>query len=270
MSLHVVAIINQKGGVGKSTATTNLGDELGALGLRVLVIDADPQGTTTEAMLAGVMPPHGLAEVLGFDGITARDAKVKAPNHRCDLLAARYAALRTRISELRTSPLDSQSAMLKLLVPIENDYDIVLVDCSPDLDVLTSAALVAATEVLVPTQPAREAAHGLGYLFGRIESARQFNKDLGRVGLAITMFNARLGFDQEFHQLLSADKRFDYHYTIRHTSGFKRGFDLGKPLSGIVRSDTERAAVGDLKAIAEEIAKSAGPKARAKAARGAA
>ena len=256
--MKIVAIVNQKGGVGKSTVTANLGPALAALGKRVLLVDLDPQGTTTEGCLGGAAHPIGTAEVLGYAAINevpllVREARVAAPNHGCDLLAASYAALRTQTSALRSSPLDAQTAVMRALVPVEDDYDFVLIDCSPDLDVLTSAALVAAHEVVVPMDPSREAAHGLGYLFGRIDAARTLNPDLASAGLVVTRYNARVKFDAELRALLEEDPRFAYVQTLRFTTAFKRAFDLGVPLRSIAKTDVEHGAVADLAAVAERL-----------------
>ncbi|MHB8139675.1 MAG: ParA family protein [Vulcanimicrobiaceae bacterium] len=256
--MKVVAIVNQKGGVGKSTLALNLAPALAALEQRVLVVDLDPQGTATEGFLGSAAHPVGTAEILGYGAVndvplSIREARVRAPKHGCDLVAAHYARLRTQTSALRASPLDAQTAVMRTLAEVESDYDVVLIDCSPDLDVLTSAALVAAHEVLVPSDPSREAAHGLGYLFGRIDVARSLNPDLAVAGLVITRYNARVRFDAELRDVLAADPRFGYVQTIRFTTAFKRAFDIGSPLRTIARTEVEHAAVADMAAIATRL-----------------
>ncbi|MGH7707875.1 MAG: ParA family protein, partial [Vulcanimicrobiaceae bacterium] len=140
-----IAVINQKGGVGKTTTTINLAAALAARGKRLLVVDADPQGTATTAMAPGA--EEGAAEILGYgSGVEAsvatlaRTLTIAAPAYGCDLLAANFDRLSHQEIALTSQPV-LMARFAELIEAV--DYDWVLFDCPPALRTLTTATMYA-------------------------------------------------------------------------------------------------------------------------------
>jgi chromosome partitioning protein len=186
----ILAITNQKGGVGKTTTSVNLSASLVATRRRVLLIDLDPQGNAT--MGSGVNK-HGLeftvCDVL-LGEAKAADVIVATGQAGYDLLPAN-ADLTVAEVNLMTQ-VQSEKRLLKALEPILDRYDYILIDCPPSLNMLTVNALVAANGVIIPMQCEYYALEGLSALLDTIEQIRStLNFDLGIEGLLRTMFDPR-------------------------------------------------------------------------------
>jgi chromosome partitioning protein len=192
---RIIAVTNQKGGVGKTTSCVNLAAALAHLGQRVLLIDFDPQGHAT--MGSGVdkksAKPTG-CEVL-LDETTLKDAVVQLP-HGYHLLPGNGDLT---AAEVRLMPQPGREIRLKRqLEAVHDDYDFVLIDCPPSLGVLTLNALSAAHSVLIPIQCEFYALDGLTQLLDTIKAVRAtVNPQLQMEGLLRTMFDPRnnLGSD---------------------------------------------------------------------------
>jgi chromosome partitioning protein len=187
---RVLAISNQKGGVGKTTTTVNLAAALAARGRQVLVVDLDPQGNASSGLgYPRAEVPAGLYDVLlefrELDQIllpTRHDGLHLAPATR-DLVGAEV--------ELVDEP-NRERRLRKVLNPVRDRYDDILVDCPPSLGLLTVNALVAADAVLIPLQAEYYAMEGLGELLRTVSAVRKsLNPDLQREGIVITMADAR-------------------------------------------------------------------------------
>lgn len=188
---RVIAIANQKGGVGKSTTAVSLGASLADLGYRVLVIDLDPQGNASTGM--GIR--HEARETTVYHVIVAEspidDAIVKTPVER---LHAVPSTIDLAGAEIELVSLFSRETRLKkALEPIrEGRYDFVLLDCPPSLGLLTVNALTAAEELIVPIQCEYYALEGLGQLLRNVSLVQQnINPDLRLSGIVMTMFDPR-------------------------------------------------------------------------------
>jgi len=190
MSARVVAIANQKGGVGKTTTSVNLSAALAELGYRVLLIDLDPQGNATTGV--GVDPRSldgSMYEVLM--GTAALDDCIEGTAVRHLFVAP--ASLDLAGAEIELVPMFSRELKLKqaLASPAE-DYDFVFIDCPPSLGLLTVNALVAATEILIPIQCEYYALEGLGQLLGNVSLVQQsLNPDLVISAIVLVMYDAR-------------------------------------------------------------------------------
>ena len=188
--VRTIAIVNQKGGVGKSTTAVNLGASLAMLGHRVLLVDLDPQGNATSGfgvdkrLLAANIYDVLLADRPAVD-VVLRDI---IPN--LDLLPAAISLAGAEIELV--SALSRETRLRKALAPLVDDYAYVLIDCPPSLGLLTLNALTAATEVVIPVQAEYYALEGLSQLtqvVGRIREA--LNPTLRISGVLVTMFDGR-------------------------------------------------------------------------------
>lgn len=187
----IIAIANQKGGVGKTTTTVNLAAALGVLEKKVLLIDADPQANATSGLGIDVESvENGTYQILEHI-IAAKEAIIKTGSPNLDIIPAHIDMVAIEI-ELVDKP--NREYMLKqILQPIKEDYDYILIDCAPSLGLLTLNALVAADSVLVPIQCEYFALEGLGKLLNTIKSVQKIhNQELDIEGLLLTMYDPRL------------------------------------------------------------------------------
>ena len=187
----IIAIANQKGGVGKTTTAVNLAASLGILEKKILLIDADPQANATSGMGIEVTDvKKGTYQILEHSTeISGTIIKTKSPNvylipSHIDLVA----------SEIELVDKESREYMLKkVLIKIQNKYDFILIDCAPSLGLITLNALVASNSVIIPIQCEYFALEGLGKLLNTIKSVQKVhNKELDIEGLLLTMYDTRL------------------------------------------------------------------------------
>jgi len=187
---RIVAVANQKGGVGKTTTALNLAAGLAELNKRVLLIDMDPQGNaSTGSGLELDEDQATICEVL-LDEVAAQDAIVRAEEMQLDLLPANGDLT---AAEVALMELEDRAAVLKsALAPLDGNYHYVIIDCPPALNVLTLNALTAADAVLIPMQCEYYALEGLTALLNTIEQIQDsVNPTLEIEGLVRTMFDIR-------------------------------------------------------------------------------
>ena len=187
----IIAIANQKGGVGKTTTSVNLAACLGALEKKVLLIDADPQANATSGLGIDVEQVEiGTYQLLEHSA-SAKDAIVKTSSPNLDVIPAHIDLVAI---EIELVDMDEREYMLKkALEPIINDYDFILIDCAPSLGLLTLNALTASNSVLIPIQCEYFALEGLGKLLNTIKSVQKIhNPQLDYEGLLLTMYDSRL------------------------------------------------------------------------------
>jgi chromosome partitioning protein len=197
---RIVAIANQKGGVGKTTTAINLAASLAAAGQHVLLVDVDPQSNLTSGVgLKGKAPPGRTI----YDALTASDATTDAD---------RYIAA-TNVDRLRLIPADAnltgaeielvslsarEERLRALLTPVRPDFDYMFIDCPPSLGLLTLNALVAADAVLIPLHCEYFALEGLADLVGTMRRVRAaYNPLLDIQGVLLTMFDERTNLGQQ-------------------------------------------------------------------------
>ncbi len=189
-SPRAIAIVNQKGGVGKTTTTVNLGASLAMLGRRVLIVDIDPQGNTTSGFgIDKRSLEQDIYSVLLAD-VPAADAIVATSVPMLDLLPATLGLAGAEIELVAASARETR--LKTALAGISAGYDYVLIDCPPSLGLLTLNALTAASEVVIPVQAEYYALEGLSQLTQVVERVRAaLNPRLRISGVLVTMFDGR-------------------------------------------------------------------------------
>lgn len=187
----IIAIANQKGGVGKTTTTINLAASLGVLEKKVLVIDADPQANATSGLGLDVDEvEQGTYQVLEHTK-TAGETIIQTSSPNVDLIPSHIDLVAI---EIELVDKDDREYMLKqAIMGLGEIYDYILIDCAPSLGLLTLNALTAADSVIIPIQCEYFALEGLGKLLNTIKSVQRIhNPDLDIEGLVLTMYDSRL------------------------------------------------------------------------------
>ena len=194
--LHTIAIINQKGGVGKSTTTVNLAAALGKQGRKVLIVDFDPQGNSTSGI--GV-DKEGLSQCI-YDALLH---DVPAENLIHDTVSERVFIIPATI-QLAGAEIELVSAMARetrlkdLLEPVKDEFDFIFIDCPPSLGLLTINALAAADSVLIPIQCEYYALEGVTKLLESMRMVKgRINKDLDTYGVLMTMYDSRTSLSNQ-------------------------------------------------------------------------
>ena len=194
---RIVALANQKGGVGKTTTAVNLGAALAREGYEVLIVDMDPQGNASSGL--GILERDNIPTVYDVlvRGLAAFRAVRRPEGYRTlsvipanrDLVGAEVELVGVR---------DRETLLRESLAPIAEDYDYVLVDCPPSLGLLTLNTLAAADSVLIPIQCEYYALEGLSQLLNTIRLVqRSLNPDLAIEGVLLTMYDQRLSLSRQ-------------------------------------------------------------------------
>ncbi|MCT8340894.1 ParA family protein [Luteirhabdus pelagi] len=187
----IIAIANQKGGVGKTTTSVNLAASLGVLEKKVLLIDADPQANATSGLGIDVEEVEkGTYQILEHT-ISAKEAIMSTNSPNLDVIPAHIDLVAI---EIELVDQDKRESMLKTAIgDLRKDYDYILIDCAPSLGLLTLNALTAADSVIIPIQCEYFALEGLGKLLNTIKSVQKIhNNKLDIEGLLLTMYDKRL------------------------------------------------------------------------------
>ncbi len=194
--VHIISVANQKGGVGKTTTTINLGASLAAVGKRVLIIDIDPQGNATSGLgIAKAEVDKDVYNVL-VDEIPIKETIHHTSRKNLDIVPA---TIQLAGAEMELTSLMARETRLKQSIDeIENDYDYILIDCPPSLGQLSINAFTASNSILIPVQSEFYALEGLSQLLNSIRLVQKhFNKNLGVEGVLLTMLDARTNLGAE-------------------------------------------------------------------------
>ncbi len=207
----IIAIANQKGGVGKTTTTINLAASLASQGKKILIIDADPQANATSGY--GIDPREMSSSIYEclVDGYPIDGSQVKTCVDGLELVGSRIDLAGAEL-ELINKP-HRERVLAQLLASVKDKYDYILIDCSPSLGLITVNALTAADSVIIPVQAEYFALEGISKLLNTIRIIKsRLNPSLEIEGFLLTMYDARLRLANQIYEELKghfADMVFD-------------------------------------------------------------
>jgi chromosome partitioning protein len=251
---RVLAVANQKGGVGKTTTTVNLGAALAELGFRVLVLDLDPQGNATTGLGLNPRDVEGSVYDVLLADVTLAD--IIEPTSLKNLFVA-PATIDLAGAEIELVPVMSRELRLrKAIDEIRDDYDIVMIDCPPSLGLLTVNGLAASDDVIVPIQCEYYALEGLGQLLRNVGLVQaNLNPGLDVRGIILTMYDARTKLaDQVVSEVRAYFGEKVYETVVPRTVRLSEAPSFGQPI--IVFDPTSRGAKA-YRDLAKEVSRGA-------------
>jgi len=247
---RVIAIANQKGGVGKTTTSINLAASLAVLEKSVLIIDADPQANSTSGLGFDLRSIEKSIYQCIIDGMDPNEVIIKTPTKGLDIIPAHIDLVGAEI-EILNFP-EREKVMKKVIEKIKFDYDYIFIDCSPSLGLLTLNALSGANSVLIPVQCEYFALEGLGKLLNTVKMIQnRINTELEIEGFLLTMYDSRLRLSNQVVE--EVRKHFDkmvFETIVQRNTKLGEAPSFGEPV--IMHDATSTGAVNYLN-LAKEL-----------------
>ncbi len=247
----IIAMCNQKGGVGKTTTTINLGAALAETGRRVLLVDFDPQGSLSVGL--GVNPHTldlSIYNVMLGRNVDVHDVILESTTDDLDILPANIDLSAAEVQLV--SEVAREQTLRRVLTPLRAEYDVILIDCAPSLGLLTVNALTAADRVLMPLELEFFALRGIALLTDTIEKVQErLNPDLKVLGILGTKYDGRTVHSREvLARVLEAFGEQVFHTVIRRTIKFPETTVAGEPITSYAPTS---AGAGAYRTLAKEV-----------------